>query len=167
MLQNNKCFEYSLSSSSTAETSGAAESSNTEAAATSTNSGSDDNSGSNSSSSTSGTTGGGSSESEQRGSVAEGEVAGVDEEQIAADGISDGDTLVLGAFSEDSTSEEGQTEANTIAVGEQSKQASVDPLEILLALTALAIAGGLITGSAFGNLNLRRYLDIKKVWRFR
>ncbi len=158
--------------------------SSSEAASTSTNSGtdnssqnssnqtqtaalnnSDDNSG-NTSGETSGTTGG-SSESEQRGSVAEGEIAGVDEEQIAADGIAADDTVVLGAFSENLTSEGGQTEPTAVAAKEQSKQTSVDPLEILLALAALAIAGGLITGSAFGNLKLQRYLDIKKIWRFR
>lgn len=134
--------------------------------ATTSNS-SDNNSGNSSSGSTSGTTGG-SSESEQRGLVAEGEIAGVDEEQIAADGISDSDTLVLGAFSEDLTSETGgQTEQDTVVTKEQTKPASTDPLEILLALAALAIAGGLVTGSAIGNLKLQRYLDFKRVLRFR
>ncbi len=126
---------------------------------------SDDNSDDNSSSSNSGTTGG--SLEDEGGSAAEGEVAGVDEEQIAADGISDGDTLVLGAFSEDLTSEGGQTEQDIVVTKEQSKPASTDPLEILLALAALAIAGGLVAGSAFGNLKLQRYLDFKRVLRFR
>ena len=152
----------------TSDQDGSSSSSSSQTSAASTSS-SDNSSDNGSSSSNSGTSGG--SEAELRGSEAEGEVAGVDEE-LALGAFAEGPALVLGTeegTSEDIVSEEGaQPQLNAVAQEEQQQQQEgANPLEILLALAALAIAGGLISGSAPGNLNLRQILHNKKGLRLR